>query len=75
MCAIMTTLYVIPKAHRHQMSLLSAVPCPPFIDLLNTVDNNKDTKRDAVHGTDMLKPRLLGGGLCCKQLIFKRERK
>ena len=50
---------------------ISSTLSPLFIDILNTVDNNKDTKRDVVHGMDRLKPRLLGGGLCCKRLIFK----
>ena len=50
---------------------ISSALSPLFIDILNTVDNNKDAKRDAVHGTDVLKPRLLGGGLCCKRLMFE----
>ncbi|KAK0514313.1 hypothetical protein JMJ35_002930 [Cladonia borealis] len=44
---------------------ISSALSPLFIDILNTVDNNKDTKRDVVRSTDRLKPRLLGGGLCC----------
>ena len=50
---------------------ISRALSPLFIDILNTVDNKKDTKRDVVHGVDRLKPRLLGGGLCCKRLISK----
>ena len=50
---------------------VSSALSPFFIDILNTVDNNKDTKRDIVHGIARLKSRLLGGGLCCKRLIFK----
>lgn len=50
---------------------ISSALSPLFIDIINTVDNNKDTKRDIAHGTDRLKPRLLGGGLCCKRSILK----
>ena len=42
-----------------------------FIDILNTVDDNKNTKQDIVHATNRLEPRLLGGGLCCKLPIFR----
>ena len=45
-----------------------------FIDVVNTVDNNKNKKRNLAHDTERLKPRLLGGGLCCKRLTFKQER-
>ena len=44
---------------------------PLSIDILNTVDDNKNTKRDIVHATDRLEPRLLGGGLCCELSIFQ----
>ena len=39
---------------------VSSALSPLFIDIVNTVDKNKD------HDNDRLSPRLLGGGLCCK---------
>ena len=53
---------------------ISSALSPLFIDILNTVDDSKNTKRDIAHGTDRLEPRLLGGGLCCKLLIFHTGR-
>ncbi len=44
---------------------ISSALSPLFTDIINTVDNNKD------HGNDRLRPRLLGGGLCCKWSIIK----
>ena len=46
---------------------------PLFLDVVNTVDNNKDTKRSIAPDTNKFRPRLLGGGLCCKRPTFKQE--
>ena len=50
---------------------ISSALSPLFIDILTTVDDNRNSKRDTVHATDKLEPRLLGGGLCCKLSIFQ----
>lgn len=47
---------------------------PLFIAVVNTVDNDKNAKRDIARDTDQIRPRLLGGGLCCKQLTSKEGR-
>lgn len=46
---------------------------PLFIDVVNTVDNNKNAKCNIAHDINKIRPRLLGGGLCCKRLNFKKE--
>ena len=75
MCATTTTLCAIPKgASTSDDPPIGSALSPLFIDVVNIVDDNKHTKRDIARDTDKIRPRLFGGGLCCKRSTFKKDR-